>query len=99
MTKPQKIEGGKKDCLFQYATKHKVIEDTGLITRKEADELVQKYLQDLKDNWDEFDSPQMAIWIDCDSNTDYHTMGLDIDYRDCELENEHFYRITKTKLI
>ena len=52
---------GIKDCLFQYATKHDVIENTDLITRKEADELVEKYIDDCKDRWDEFDSPELCI--------------------------------------
>lgn len=89
----------KRDCLFQYATNHKVIEDTELITRKDADKLVQKYLEDIKGRWDDIESPQMVIWIDCDTNTDYHTMDLEIDYRDCELSNGHFYRIKREEII
>lgn len=89
----------KKDCLFQYATKRNVIEDTELITREEADSLMFKYLDDLKINWNEFESPQLGIWINCDNNTDYHTMGVDIDFRDCELENGHFYRVKREKII
>lgn len=81
-----------KNCLFQFATRHNVIEDTDLITRKEADELWNKYLEDIKENWDALLSPQMCIWIDCESNTDYHTVGKEIDYRDCELENGKFYK-------
>lgn len=91
-------EKGKKDCLFQYATRHKVFEDTGLITREEADELAERYLDDCKDRWDEINSPQLCIWINCKSSVDYHTEGLDIDFRDCILEGGHFYRVKKELL-
>lgn len=85
----------KKDCLFQYGTRQKVYEDTELITYDEAKELWNKWLPDLKERWDEFESPEMCIWINCESNTDYHTVGKDIDYRDCELKNGRFYKIIK----
>jgi len=83
----------KKDCMFQYATKYQTFVDTGLITRKRADKLLEDNLQHLKEHWDEFNSPQMGIWINCDSNTSYHTLGIEIDYRDCKLKDGHFYRI------
>ncbi len=85
--------------MFQYATKHKVIEDTGLITREEADELWEKYLPDIQRKWDEWDSPQMGIWIDCDSPTDYHTTEREIDFRDCELVNGRFYKVTREEIV
>ena len=93
-----KCSNEKKDCLFQCATRHKTFEDTDLITRKESDELWNKYYKEIQGCWDEFSSPQMCIWINCDSNTDYHTVGKEVDYRDCELEDGHFYRVEK-KLI
>ena len=89
----------KKDCLFQYATRQKVIEDTDLITRKEADDLWDKYYKDIQDNWDVLSSPQMCIWINCDSNIDYHTVGKEIDYRDCELERGRFYKVERKLIV
>lgn len=88
----------KRDCLFQYATRQKIYEDTDLITRDEADELWDKYKSSIRSNWDEFSSPQMCIWIKCKDNTDYHTVGREIDFRDCELENDEFYKIKKEKV-
>ncbi len=87
-----------KNCLFQYATKTEVIEDTDLITMEESKELWNKYLPDLIDKWDEFNSPEMCIWTGCDSNTDYHTQEYDINFRDCELEKGRFYRIEKKEI-
>lgn len=85
-----------KNCLFQYATRQRVIADTDLITEKEAQELWGKYQDDIKENWDVVSSPQMCIWIDCKNNTDYHTIGKEIDFRDCELDRGRFYKTTKT---
>lgn len=87
-----------KDCMFQYATQNKTIEDTGLITRKEAEELWEKYQNDIKDNWDEISSPQMCIWINCTNDTDYVESAKEIDYRDCELANGRFYKVTRTRV-
>jgi hypothetical protein len=87
-----------KNCLFQYATRGKVIEDTDLITLEEAKSLWNKYLPEIKKNWDDSSSPEMCIWTDCVSNTDYHTQGFDIDFRDCELQNGEFYRIKKDRI-
>ena len=88
----------KKDCLFQYATKQKIFEDTELITREKADELWEKWQEHIKEHWDSFYSPEMCIWVNCNSNTDYHTVRKEIDYRDCKLENGTFYKVTKTKI-
>lgn len=98
MTKTKSKEGRKKDCIFQFATRHKVYEDTELITREEADALWEKYIGQVKEEWDELSSPEMCIWIDCESNTDFHTRGRDVDFRNCELENGNFYRVTKVKI-
>lgn len=87
-----------KKYMFQYATKNEVIEDTGLITLEEAEELWEKYLPDIKDRWDNFESPEMCIWSDCDSETDYHTQLKDIDFRDCELKGGVFYRVTRERI-
>ena len=87
-----KIEEGIKDCLFQYGTTHEMIEDTGLISAGEAEELWDKYIEDIKNRWNEYDSPNMCIWINCKTDTDYHTVGKEIDFRDCELENGRFYK-------
>lgn len=88
----------KKDCLFQYATKHNILVDTELITREKADELLEKNLKDIKGRWNELESPQMGIWINCKTNTSYHTLAVDIDFRDCKLEGDNFYRV-KDELI
>ena len=88
-----------KNCMFQYATRQKIIENTGLITRQEADGLLEKYKQDLIERWNDFESPQMCIWVDCDSETSYHTMAVEIDYLDCVLKNGHIYRVKEERVL
>lgn len=87
-----------KDCMFQYATRQEIIEDTGLITKTEADSLWEKYQDDIKRKWNDFESPQMVIWGDCDTETDYHTAKKELDYSDCELVNGAFYRVTRERI-
>ena len=79
----------KKNCLFQYALAQsfngvKIIEDTDLITRKKAEELWDKYYPDVVEKLENGYEPQMAIWINCKTNTDYNETDANknIDYRD-----------------
>lgn len=88
-----------KNCMFQYATKNKVFEDTDLITSQEAKELWEKYLPHIIDRWNDIESPQMCIWIDCKNNTNYHNAKYEIYFWDCELEDWKFYKIKKEEII
>ena len=72
----------KKTYMFQYATKSKMYEDTGLITLAEALELWHKYLPQVIKQVEENDTPQMAIWEDCANETDYSKEYKIIDYYD-----------------
>lgn len=58
-----------KDCMFQYATHKEIIEDTDLITLKEAKKLFDDYRQDFTEKLD--CNPQMVIWINCETNGSY----------------------------
>lgn len=92
----------KKNCMFQYALANglnPILENTGLITIKEADALVDKWLPHLKEHWDEWYSPQMYIWVNCDTETDYNKTGFEIDFRDCELTGGHFYKVERKLII
>ena len=79
----------KKDCAFQFAVGNKywldkspIIEDTGLVTFEQARDLWHKYLPDFIRRLEEGQEPEMAIWVDMDSNTDYHTDKFHLDARD-----------------
>jgi hypothetical protein len=87
-----------KNYMFQYAHREQVLEDTDLITKQEAEDLWDKWITHLKDNWDSFSRPQMCIWKNCIKNTDYSEIEKEIDYRDCELEKGRFYKVTKVEI-
>lgn len=84
----------KKNCMFQCATKQEIIVDTDLITRPEAEKLWKENYEKIKTKWNNYESPQMCLWIDCKDNTDYHTIDKEIDYRDYQLINDNFYKLT-----
>lgn len=89
-----------KNCAFQYATNPrwgsaKIIEDTGLITLEEAKELWRKYLPDFIKRLKDEDRPEMGIWINMNSDTDYSEELGHID-EDCETDGKNVWKITKT---
>jgi len=90
-----------KDHMFQYACEPyftKIIEDTGLITCKEANELWDKYYKNCLSRLKAEEKPQMCIWKDCNSTTDYSCVEKEIDYRDdYEIIEGNYYKVTKTK--
>jgi hypothetical protein len=62
-----------KDCAFQYATKYKILIDTDLITRDEADILWGENIADFKRRVERDEDPEMALWINMENPTNYHT--------------------------
>lgn len=90
-----------KDHMFQYACEPyftKIIEDTGLITCTEANKLWEKYYYDCLSRLKREEKPQMCIWKDCNSTTDYSSVEKEIDYRDdYEINGGEYYKVQKTK--
>lgn len=60
-----------KDCMFQYATRHKVLADTDLIHMEKAKGLFDKNREDYTQRLENGEDPEMAIWIECSCNTSY----------------------------
>ena len=60
-----------KNCMFQYATNQRILADTDLITKDDALELFNKNKADYIERLSNDESPQMCIWIDCDTNASY----------------------------
>jgi len=103
----------KKDRMFQYAYDDgvhcpgfcdlystKIVENTELITEKEANDLWDKYYDEVVKRYQNDERPQMCIWKDCDSNTSYHTVEKEIDYRDdLEIKNGKFYKKSLTEIV
>lgn len=96
MNKTAIIDGVERSYMFQYGlARSGMVEDTGLITLEEAEELWREYQPDIIKHWNSFECPQMCIWSECSSPTDYTKVFKEIDWRDCERVNGKFYRITR----
>lgn len=105
------MENEKKDRLFQYAydngahgvgysfSSTKIVEDTNLITEKEANDLWNKYYSEVIKRLQNDERPQMCIWKDCATYTDYSTVEKEIDWRDdLEVKNNKVYKKTLTEI-
>ena len=60
-----------KDCMFQYATDQRILADTDLITQEDALELFNKNKQDYIKRLENYENPQMCIWVGCATNESY----------------------------
>ena len=78
-----------KTCMFQYYNSEfgGIIEDTKLISRKEAVALFDKYYDEAVESVLDGYEVQMVIWSGCKDNTDYSTMYADLDSRDIDIVN------------
>ena len=57
--------------MFQYATKHRIFADTGLITMEAATGLFEKNRDDFISRLENDEDPEMALWINCNHAGDY----------------------------
>lgn len=86
----------KKDCAFQYATESGIVrESTGLITRNEADALFEKYKPQFRIDLERGLNPEMGVWINMSSESDYRDMGQHIDSCHLEIRGGRIYRVTE----
>lgn len=85
-----------KNTLFQYYNGTKIVEDTNLITENEGNMLWDKYFEEAKENLKDGQNVQMCLWGNCATYTDYSEVIKEIDYRDCNVEGNTIYKITKT---
>ena len=86
----------KKDCMFQYYRGNKMIEDTGLITEKEARKLFNKHFDDFKKalvlaQERDYDYPELAIWNKCKYYQNYGHKLIHLD-SDCFVQNNVLYK-------
>lgn len=58
-----------RNCMVQYATAYRIIENTDLITLEEALKLFDKYAKDFIHDLDE--DPELVLWVDCKDNSSY----------------------------
>jgi hypothetical protein len=66
-----------KNCAFQYATADgNIVKDTDLISRADAEQLWQEHIDLFKSDVEAGKTPEMAIWIDMVSDTNYHKAAI-----------------------
>lgn len=89
----------KKDCAFQYYIGSKRIEDTGLITRKEADELWEKYKPEFimfcETKHQYLEDAEMALWIDMKYETNYQKTAKRVNSQDVIMKNGFGYEMVR----
>lgn len=89
----------KKDCAFQYYIGSKRIEDTGLITRKEADELWEKhkpqFIQFCETKNEYLDDAEMALWIDMKNEINYQKTAKRVNSSDVIMKNGVGYEMVR----
>ena len=60
-----------KNCMFQYATRHRILVDTDLITQDEAQKFFDNNRQDFIERLNKNEDPQMCVWINCETSKGY----------------------------
>jgi hypothetical protein len=60
-----------KNAMFQYAAGNKILVDTDLITLDEAVSLFNENKSDYIERLGKDEEPEMAIWINCATNSSY----------------------------
>jgi hypothetical protein len=80
-----------KDCAFQFIKNGKVIEDTGLITRSDADDMWLKHKPAFIKCVENGDSAEVALWVDMGYSTNYRKTAFDFSTDDCIMENDRCY--------
>ena len=98
----------KKNKMFQYAydlgihnsglsmSNIKIKESTELITAEEAEALWIKYYPECIKRLKDEERPQMCIWTNCNSTTDYSEVEKEIDWRDdYEISGGEYYKVVK----
>lgn len=76
----------------------KIKENTDLITAEEAEALWVKYYPECIKRLEAVERPQMCVWTNCETTTDYTEVEKEIDWRDdYEISGGEYYKVVKTK--
>ena len=86
-----------KDCCFQYATEQRgdPVIDSGLISRADAEQMWQEHIPKFKRDVERGAIPEMAIWIDMGSDTDYCKTASHWHGAEMELRGDGLYQVTR----
>lgn len=82
-----------KNCAFQYATPRKVLTDRCGLTRSEAERLFNQHKAIFKDDMEREREPEMALWINMESEGDYRETAHHWVADDFELRDGKLYRV------
>jgi len=88
-----KQDSDSDSCAFQYFAEGKMIEDTGLITHKEAEAFWIKHREHFIKQCEWGDTAEMAIWIEMDYDTHYHKQGRNIRSDEAIIKNGNAYTL------
>lgn len=80
-----------KDCAFQLAVDGKMLEDTDLICRADAEELWQKYVPVFKQAVCDGIDAEMALWIDMEHSTNYRKKSAHWHSQDMIIDRGSMY--------
>jgi hypothetical protein len=84
-----------KNCAFQYYADGKMIEDTGLITKKEGLAFINKYKDDFTNHCKLGHVAEMALWRSMEGDGDYRKTHLHIHSDDMIFRDGELYELTK----
>lgn len=82
----------KKDCVFQYALPSEIIEDTMMITREDGDRLWEKYKVQFLEHMKEGRDPEMVLWTEMKSPTDFRKSARHWHAADMIILNGELYQ-------
>jgi hypothetical protein len=87
------------DCAFQYYIGVRCIEDTGLITREEAEELWEKhkphFIKICEEKNEYSEDAEMALWIDMRNEINYHKTAKRVHSSDVIMKNGVGYEMVR----
>jgi len=80
-------------CAFQYYARGRMVEDTGLITREEAETLWQNHKEDFKRMVEDEEEAEMALWVEMADDTNYHKTAKNMRADECVMRQGIMFRL------
>ena len=77
-----------KNAMFQYATTRQIIDDTDLITLSEANGKFESNKADFLRRLAAGEEPEMCIWVNCESDSDYREMSIHWHHGDMKIDED-----------
>lgn len=84
---------------FALSNPYEEIEESGLLPVEEAESLFRSHLDEYRHVLQNqpHREPEMALWVDCEHDSDYHTAKYHLSHHDTEIDRSgRLVQITKT---